>query len=182
MLLSKDLLIRKSIIEDINFFYEWELKPEVSNFFSIDTNQSYDTVVRTFIHDDEDEFKRQYTMILKETDEPIGRIVLNDINKGWKAEIFRIYIGVLPLRGKGYGKQAMQAMMKLAFEEWNIERLYLDHYTGNPAAQLYQSLGFKYEGILRNSCRKNGKLHDVHLMSMLKDEYFEKCQYNLYND
>ena len=79
MLSSKDLIIRKSIIEDINYFYKWELKPEVSDFFSIDTNQSYDTVVRTFVHDDEDNFKRQYTMILKETDEPIGRIVLNDI-------------------------------------------------------------------------------------------------------
>lgn len=174
MLLSKDLIIRKSTIEDINYFYEWELKLEVSNFFSIDTNQSYDTVVRTFIHDDEDNLKRQYTIILKETNEPIGRIVLNDINKGWKAEIFRIYIGVLSLRGKGYGKQAMIAMMKLAFEELNIERLYLDHYTKNPAAQLYLSLGFKYEGVLRKSCRKNGKLHNVHLMSILKDEYFTK--------
>ncbi len=174
MLLTKDLIIRKSIIEDIDYFYEWELKPEISNFFSIDSNQSYDTVIRTFIHDDDDNFKRQYTIILKETDEPIGRIVLNDINKGWKAEIFRIYIGVLPLRGKGFGKQAMQSIMKLAFEEWNVERLYLDHYTKNPASELYKSLGFKNEGVLRNACRKNGKLHDVQLMSILKNEYFEK--------
>ena len=28
--------------------------------------------------------------------------------------------------------------------------------------------------MLRQNCRKNGILYDVHLMSMLKDEYYEK--------
>ena len=50
----------------------------------------------------------------------------------------------------------------------------LDHYTGNPAAFLDQSLGFQYEGVLRKNCRKNGILYDVHLMSMLRDEYEAK--------
>lgn len=174
MSLSDDIIIRESKLEDIDYFYKWELTNEVAEFFSIENNQSYDTVIRTFIHDDENIYKKQYTIVLKKTGEPIGRIVLNDINKGWKAEIFRIYIGVLSLRGKGYGKQAIRIIMRLAFEEWNIERLYLDHYTGNPASKLYLSLGFKYEGVLRKSCKKNGKFYDVHLMSILKDEYFEK--------
>ena len=77
------------------------------------------------------------------------------------------------MRGKGYGKQAMQAILHLCFEEWRMERVYLDHYTGNPAAGLYLSLGFQYEGILRNNCRKNGKLYDVHLMSILREEYLQ---------
>ena len=55
-----------------------------------------------------------------------------------------------------------------------MERVYLDHYTGNPAAHLYLNLGFQYEGVLRKNCRKNGVLYDVHLMSMLAEEYFEK--------
>ena len=50
----------------------------------------------------------------------------------------------------------------------------MDHDTGNPAAQLYLNLGFQYEGVLRKNCRKNGVLYDVHLMSMLAEEYFEK--------
>ena len=97
----------------------------------------------------------------------IGRIVLADIEDEWKAEIWRIYIADTALRGRGLGKEAMLAMMKYCFEELNLKRLYLDHYTGNPASFLYQSLGFKYEGVLRDNCRKNGRLYDVHLMSML---------------
>lgn len=170
-LVTKELIIRDSVIEDINYFYEWELTSEVTEYFSIETNQSYETVVRTYIHDDEEQCKKQLTLVLKETGEPIGRIVLNDLIERWKVEVFRIYIGDPSLRGKGYGRQAMEAIMKLAFEEWEIERMFLDHYLDNPASHLYKSLGFKYEGVLRKSCRKNGKLYDVHLMSMLRDEY-----------
>ena len=96
------------------------------------------------------------------------------IEPGWKAEIWRIYIGDTALRGKGYGKEAMLAMMEYCFGQLGLERLYLDHYTGNPAAYLYLSLGFQYEGVLRKNCRKNGVLYDVHLMSMLREEYEER--------
>ena len=61
--------------------------------------------------------------------------------------------------------------MKYCFEELKLQRLYLDHYTGNPARYLYLNLGFKPEGCLRNNCRKNGVLYDVHLLSMLREEY-----------
>ena len=101
----------------------------------------------------------------------IGRIVLADIEDGWKAEIWRVYIADTALRGKGLGKQAMEAIMGYCFDVLDLQRLYLDHYTGNPAANLYLSLGFIYEGVLRHNCRKNGVLYDVHLMSMLRSEY-----------
>lgn len=64
--------------------------------------------------------------------------------------------------------------MKYCFEDLNLQRLYLDHYTGNPAGFLYEKLGFQREGVLRKNCRKNGVLYDVHLMSMLREEYFFK--------
>ena len=63
---------------------------------------------------------------------------------------------------------------RYCFDGLSLQRLYLDHYTGNPASELYLSLGFRYEGVLRKNCRKNGALHDVHLMSMLREEYEEK--------
>lgn len=171
---TEDLIIRDSIWDDIDSFYQWELKPEVNEFFSISENQSFEMVARTYIQYEDDPDRRQYTIVLKETGKPIGRIMLGGLIEGWKIEVFRVYIGDPALRNKGYGRQAMKAVMKLCFEEWNLERVYLDHYTGNPASNLYLSLGFKYEGVLRNNCKKNGKLYDVHLMSMLKNEYIQK--------
>lgn len=190
---TKSLIIRPSRWEDIGLFYEWETKPEVTEFFSIRDGQTEEDVVRKYIKDDDDPAARQFTILLKkeatggvegtaaggpaagaENAEPIGRIVLADIEEGWKAELWRIYIADTKLRGRGLGKEAMQATMAYCFDQLKMERLYLDHYTGNPAAYLYQSLGFKYEGVLRKNCRKNVVLYDVHLMSMLRDEYYSR--------
>ncbi len=168
---TKDTIIRTALPEDIADFFTWERDRNVTEFFSIADNHSLEEVWRTYIHDDEDSTARQFTILKKKNGKKIGRIVITNLIEGWKAEIFRIYIAELSNRGKGYGFQAMLAIMKLCFEEYKCERVYLDHYTGNPAGELYQSLGFKYEGVLRSNCRKNGKLYDVHLMSMLGNEY-----------
>lgn len=178
---TERLVIRPSRWDDTDTFYEWELLPEVTKFFSIRDNQSKEDVVRKYVADSDDPKARQFTICLKAGTpgipeaggRMIGRIVLADIEDEWKAEIWRIYIADTALRGRGHGKEAMLAMMKYCFEELNLKRLYLDHYTGNPASFLYQSLGFKYEGVLRDNCRKNGRLYDVHLMSMLASEYAE---------
>ncbi len=199
---TERLVIRPSRWEDLDTFYEWELLPEVTKFFSIRDNQSKEDVVRKYVADSDDPKARQFTICLKagaadvpdtpgipeaagaqgaqgapstpeSSEKMIGRIVLADIEDEWKAEVWRIYIADTGLRGRGLGREAMLAMMKYCFEELKLKRLYLDHYTGNPASFLYQSLGFKYEGVLRDNCRKNGKLYDVHLMSMLASEYAE---------
>lgn len=169
-LTTKDLILRPSAAADLQTFSAWERIPAVTEFFSIRDGQTLEEVTEKFQKDDADPGAAQLTICLKDGT-PIGRVVMADIIEGWKAELWRIYIADTALRGKGYGKQAMQAIMKWCFEDLKLERLYLDHYTGNPAAGLYLSLGFQYEGVLRRNCRKNGKLYDVHLMSMLKEEY-----------
>ena len=177
---TKNLIIQPSRFEELDLFFNWEQKPEVTEFFSIRDGQTKEEVVRKFIQDDNDPAAIQLTICLKEVSEdgekrlkPIGRMVLADIEEGWKAELWRIYIADRTLRGKGLGKEAMEAVMKYCFDELKLERLYLDHYTGNPAGYLYRSLGFKYEGVLRKNCRKNGVLYDVHLMSILRDEFYK---------
>lgn len=184
---TNDLIIRPSEWDDLEDFCRWEKLPEVTEFFSIRDGQTMEDVIRKYVADEEDSKAQQFTILLKEEGfelaedgdvnlqyagtRKIGRIVLADIEDGWKGEIWRIYIGDKTLRGRGYGKQAMEAMMGYCFDVLGLERLYLDHYTGNPAAGLYLSLRFKYEGVLRKNCRKNGVLYDVHLMSMLREEY-----------
>ena len=187
---TKDLVIRPSRWDDLVLFDRWERDPAVTEFFSIGDGQTMEEVTRKYVADEENPKAAQFTICLKgraecpedqssrsegqpggEQEKPIGRIVMADIEEGWKAELWRIYIADTELRGRGLGKQAMLAVMELCFDQWGLERLYLDHYTGNPASYLYLSLGFRYEGVLRKNCRKNGILHDVHLMSMLREEY-----------
>lgn len=170
---AKDIVIRPSRFSDLELFYRWEQNPAVTEFFSIRDGQTMEEVTRKYIADDENPQAQQFTICLRD-ETPIGRIVLADIEEGWKAELWRIYIADPKLRGRGLGKQAMLAVMEYCFHTLHLDRLYLDHYTGNPAGGLYASLGFQHEGVLRNNCRKNGKLYDVHLMSMLSQEYEQR--------
>ena len=90
-------------------------------------------------------------------------------------DITRIYIADKAIRGTGLGEEALRAALKLAFEEMNRERVTLDHFTGNQiASHLYLKVGFQYEGVMRHGGKKDGKYIDLHLMSMLRDEYFAK--------
>ena len=170
-LITRDLVLRPSEASELPQFYQWEHLPEVHRFFSISAQQSPADVEEAFRQWETDPTAVQYTILRRSDEAPLGRVILTDRIPGWKVEIFRIYLGELDQRGKGYGRQAMQAVLRRCFEDWAMERVYLDHYTGNPAAQLYLSLGLQYEGVLRKNCRKDGVLHDVHLMSMLKEEY-----------
>lgn len=169
MIEQKQITIRPSKWDDLQQFYAWEQQEHVKKFFSIRDGQTFEEVVRTYVAADEDATQRQFTIELE--GEMIGRIVLADIIEGWKGELLRIYIGDLENRGQGYGVQAMKWVMDYCFNELDLKRLYLDYYTGNPAQFIYEKLGFKHEGMLRRNCRKNGVLYDVHLMSMLKEEY-----------
>ena len=45
MMETKNLIIRESKIEDVEIFYEWELRPEVTEFFSIPDNQLKEEVL-----------------------------------------------------------------------------------------------------------------------------------------
>ena len=54
-----------------------------------------------------------------------------------------------------------------------MERVTLDYYTGNKRAYtLYESLGFREEGVARTATKKDGRYYDLHIMSMLRSEFF----------
>ena len=91
---TERLVIRPSRWDDTDTFYEWELLPEVTKFFSIRDNQSKEDVVRKYVADSDDPKARQFTICLKAGTpgipeaggRMIGRIVLADIEEGRNLE------------------------------------------------------------------------------------------------
>lgn len=163
--------VRPSVLADCKQFYEWELTPEVTEFFSIADGQTYDEVVRDFILNEADPEKEQYT-IVDEDGRLLGRIYLGSISRRLDSlEVYRIYIGDPAERNKGYGRQALKWVLDRAFRDDTFHRVYLDYYTGNPAQYLYESMGFQHEGCARGACKKMGQYHDVHVMAILREDY-----------
>ena len=84
-------------------------------------------------------------------------------------ELKRIVVGV-PERG--LGRRILEELIRIAFEELHAHRLFLDVYEDNARARhLYESLGFVYEGVMRDAAQRDGAYCDLRLMSMLEHEY-----------
>ena len=111
------------------------------------------------------------------SDDMIGEIVLNDLDEDVRSANLRLQL--LPnYRGRGYGREAIQEVLRFAFDGVDGEpglgllRVSLDVLSINPRAQaLYESLGFREEGRLRDIYRDGDTWADAVVMSILEDEY-----------
>jgi diamine N-acetyltransferase len=79
---------------------------------------------------------------------------------------------VVAAPGQGSGRRILTEVLRIAFGELDAHRLFLDVFEDNSRARhLYESLGFKYEGVMRESAHRDGRWFNLHLMSMLESEY-----------
>lgn len=175
-IIGSNLYLRKSCFDDCLYFAVWEARPEVSRFFTIDDGRDYQQTVREYIEREKDACAVQWTICAIADDRPVGRIYVSSINKHYDSlDITRIYIADTKDRGRGYGREALELILKWAFDEMDMERVTLDHFADNRiAASLYEKTGFRREGIMRCGGKKNGRYVDLWLMSMLREEFHER--------
>lgn len=121
-------------------------------------------------------FKTEYSFAIEilQSGEYIGGCGVNKVD--WKNSIAEIGIFLgKKFWGKGYGSDGMNLLIKFVFEQMNINKVKLNVYSFNKRAiRCYEKLGFKLEGVLRQELFRDGQYHDIHIMGILKDEYFKK--------
>lgn len=84
-------------------------------------------------------------------------------------ELKRIVVAV-PERG--LGRRVLQELLRIVFREVGAHRLFLDVFEDNSRARhVYECLGFRYEGVMREAANREGQWCNLHLMSMLETEY-----------
>lgn len=173
---SKNLIVRETVFDDCRYFAEWEVRPEVTQFFTMDEDRDYEQIVTEFVRYNLDPTKLQFTITLKPEDKPIGKIYLSRINRADDSlDITRIYIADVENRGRGLGEEALRLILEYAFINLHMERVTIDHFEKNKiAASLYEKVGFTNEGLMRNAGKKNGKYVNLQLKSMLRAEYYDK--------
>ncbi len=85
---------------------------------------------------------------------------------------FGIFLGTD--RGTGRGKEALIMLCDWGFKELNLHKIWAEVYDNNDAVEIYRKIGFKDEGILRDSAFHEGKYVNSTMMSILEDEWREK--------
>ena len=78
-------------------------------------------------------------------------------------------IGEAAYRGRGYGTDAVRALVRFGFDQMNLHRVWLQAFAFNPAGlAAYRKAGFVEEGRLREELYQDGGYHDVVVMGVVR--------------
>lgn len=113
-----------------------------------------------------------FVICLPEDDRPIGTAGLFAIDQVNGGAGFGISIGDPADRGRGYGTDALEAIVAFGFEWLRLERIWLDVYADNAAARRsYVKGGFVHEATFRSAHYRDGERLDGLRMAILRDEW-----------
>jgi RimJ/RimL family protein N-acetyltransferase len=102
----------------------------------------------------------------------IGVAGLHDLDGRNRHAQFGVTLGDKESWGKGYGTEVTQLVVRYAFETLNLNRVWLHVYEYNPRAlRVYEKVGFRTEGRLRQDTFRDGRYWDTFVMAVLRDEW-----------
>lgn len=107
-----------------------------------------------------------------EDDRQVGSLDLHAVDLTNGSAGIGIAIGDPSDTGRGYGSDAMAVLIRFAFDELRLERVWLDVYDENTGARrVYERLGFVHEATFRRGLYRRGAFIDVLRMGLLRDEW-----------
>ncbi len=102
--------------------------------------------------------------------QPIGSTGLHEISHKHRNCMWGIWIGPPDRWGQGFGTEACRLSVAYAFDHLGLEKVSLDVYEGNDRGRrAYEKAGFVREGLLRRHMWLDGRLRDVEIMSVFRD-------------
>lgn len=100
----------------------------------------------------------------------VGEAVLLDHDPGNRSCGFRIWIS--GARDRGLGTEATRLAVGHAFEVLGLHRVGLEVYAFNPRARrVYEKVGFRHEGTMREALRHDDGWVDCHVMGILAQDW-----------
>lgn len=174
MLRGERVWLRAAERSDIPIFVRWLNDAETSSYLSLRAPLSEPLEEGWFNRMLETQGKDAYHFVICRLDDdaPIGTIGLFHIDGTNGSAGIGISIGERALWSKGYGTDAMFALLDFGFGELRLERMWLEVYDFNARGRRsYEKCGFVLEGTQRQAIFRRGQHHDVQLMAILRDEW-----------
>jgi RimJ/RimL family protein N-acetyltransferase len=110
-----------------------------------------------------------------EADMLIGFVGLFDLYLQHGDALVAIALGERKYWGNGYGTDAMQIILRYAFNELNLRRAGLIVFEYNPRAiRSYEKVGFIHEGRIRGVMLREGRRWDWLYMGISREEWLAK--------
>lgn len=109
---------------------------------------------------------------LKEPERLIGCAGLNGMHPVNRSAWFGILIGEKEFQSRGLGAEATELILRLGFEEYNLNRIDLTVFADNTRAiRAYERAGFRLEGRAREAYFRGGRYVDALQYAVLRSEW-----------
>ena len=180
--------LRALELEDYLITYEWRKDEEIYhillNFLDMYSEEIQNMVggPKFFISKEkerqwilntiQDQNRMVLGICLKENDQLIGTVNIQDIDWVNRSAHVPILIGNKSYWGGGYASEARILALKFAFYERGIHRIWALVLEDNiPSLKLHERMGYVKEGLLRDSVYKNGRFQNQVYMGLLKEDF-----------
>lgn len=167
---NQEVVLRRFEEKDINNKVKWINDSKNNKFLHYDLPLEYDKTLNWYSNNKNR--TDRYDAVIEYEGKPVGIIGLLGIdNKNKKAEYY-ITMGENEFKGKGIAYKASQELLKYAFNELNLNKVFLYTEVENiPAQGLFNKLGFQKEGTLRDDLIINNQKKDRYIYGIFKDEW-----------
>ena len=111
----------------------------------------------------------------KESKKEIGYCSIYDINHLNQSAEISILIGEKEFQGKGYGKEAVELMLDIAFNKLRLNRIFATATRINkPPIKIFKQTGFRRVGVMREYHFLNGEKLDEDMFEIIKSDYMKR--------
>ena len=146
--------------EDLMFVHQLNNNDSIMRYWFEEAYESFAELQQLYERNIHNQTERRF-IVADPSGEPAGLIELVEINHLHRRCEFQIAIHP-GFQGRGFARQATRIAMDYAFSVLNIHKLYLHVDKDNArAVRIYESCGFRPEGILRDELLEQGAREEV---------------------
>lgn len=160
-------MLRRLEEKDAPFMLEWMHDDTINSKFQYPFGEMTIEKVKAFIENSFDEENKHFA-IVDENDEYLGTISLKHISQRDRNAEYAI-VTRKKVQGTGVARQATHELMKYAFEELELHKIYLNVLVENTRARkFYEKCGFEQEGIAKETVKIHGKYESIVWYGIIK--------------
>lgn len=150
--------------------FGWRQRPDIARFMYAQVPFAWAEHLRWLEALSSDETRRHW--IIAHRGRPVGSAYLTEINRPLGRAMFGMYVADVGARLFGVGAAAEFLALDEAFETFGLQKVSCEVFAVNEVPRrMHVRMGFKPEGVFRRHARCDGRLIDVHRLSLLREEW-----------
>jgi len=171
MIAGEHVILRAFERDDVERCYRWMNDPNIvrtlKTRYPIAFQNEEEWLERAMRSDPNE---RHFAIERKDDRTHVGNASIHDIDWVSRTGSFGLFIGEPAAWNRGFGSDAIQILVRFAFDEMNLVKLRINVFDYNERAKhILLGHGFVEEGKLRRDFYRDGAYHDIVILSKFRE-------------